>query len=85
MDAPRIKNPFCVSVLADISTPVFAAKTPEEAKQLIIETVSMTNIKSKDTLLKNLDKIQTLPGIHKYFCNALLRFEGLSTNPYIQV
>lgn len=72
------------SILEDISTPVFQAKTLQEAQTLITDYVNTRQIDKddKESILSSTSECKTLAKLQSYICNSLLRFEGLSVNSY---
>lgn len=70
------------STLAQISTQVFAAKTADEAKQVIISHLENTNVKDKVKMIADVSGLKNLTKVWTYFTNSLLRFESLSVNSY---
>lgn len=70
------------STLATIANQVFTAKTAAEAKQLIVDHLSATNVKDKQKMLYDVSQLNNLTRLQTYVANSLLRFEGLSVNSY---
>lgn len=70
-----------VSHFRDIANAVFTCKDFEEAKQLIKDLVNEVKIKPQDkqTIIRNVDTIETLPALQKYMANSMLKFEGMGT------
>jgi hypothetical protein len=72
------------SVLDRISDDVFKAKSVSEAKTLFIDYINSTKIKDTDKskMVSEVDNIKSLTKFQTYFCNALLKFEGLGINKF---
>jgi len=67
------------STLASIASLVWEAKTADQARQILIEHLAGTKVKDKDKMINDVQALNSLPAIHRYTANALLKFEGLST------
>jgi hypothetical protein len=67
------------STLASIASLVWEAKTADQARQILIEHLAGTKVKDKDKMISDVQALDSLPAIHRYTANALLKFEGLST------
>ena len=72
------------STLANITEQVYSAKTAEEAKTAMINYLETTNVRDKKKMIFDVSQLKNLTRIQFYFTNALLRFEGLSTNAYVK-
>lgn len=70
------------STLVIIATDVYKCKTATEAKELVIGHLLTTRVKDRDRMITEVARMNNLNEIWKYVSNALLRFEGLSTNSY---
>tara|TARA_R110000868_G_scaffold147485_1_gene368984 strand:+ start:1617 stop:1853 length:237 start_codon:yes stop_codon:yes gene_type:complete len=70
------------STLATITTDVYAAKTAQEAKTIMINYLETTNVKDKKKMIWDVSQLNNLTRVLTYFTNSLLRFEGLSVNTY---
>jgi len=70
------------STLAQITEQVYQAKTADEAKQAIINHLNTTRVKDKEKMIRQVNELKYLAKVQQYFTNALLRWEGLSTNSY---
>ena len=68
------------STLEKIAEQVFTATDFWSARTIFIDYVSGTNVKDKDKMISEVEKMKTLVQIQKYTANALLKFEGLSTS-----
>lgn len=70
------------SVLNEICTQVWAAKTAEVAKQFVITCLESADIDEgkKQQMLNELKTLTNLIKIQQYIANALLKYEGLGTN-----
>lgn len=67
---------YNVSTLESIVHQAWAESSLEKAKTLVREHVMNTQIKSKDTILQNLEVISTKRILDQYLANSLLAFEG---------
>jgi hypothetical protein len=72
------------STLATIATQVYKCKTATEAKELVVGHLLTTQVKDRDKMITEVARMNNLNQIWKYLSNALLRFEGLSTNTYLE-
>jgi len=70
------------STLATITAEVYAAKTAQEAKALVINYLETTNVKDKKKMIWDVSQLNNLTRVWTYFTNSLLRFEGMSVNSY---
>jgi len=66
-----------LSTLNEIATEVFTAKDWKTAQTLFIEHVGKTNVKDKDKMVNEVNKMTNLSAIQRYTANALLKYEGL--------
>jgi len=66
-----------LSTLNEIANEVFVAKDWKTAQNLFIEHVSKTNVKDKDKMIDEVNKMTNLAAIQHYTANALLKYEGL--------
>lgn len=67
------------STLASIASLVWEAETAQQAKDTLTEHLRSTNVKDRDKMIQDIEKLKTLEQVHRYTANALLKFEGLST------
>lgn len=67
---------YNVSTLENIVHQAWAETNLEKAKGIVSEHVMNTQIKSKDTILQNLEGIRTKSKLDTYLANSLLAFEG---------
>lgn len=70
------------SVLEEISTEVFSAKTLPLAQEVVKAHLGRHSINDSDkrAILQNVESCKNLLALQKYLCNSLLKFEGLSVN-----
>jgi hypothetical protein len=66
------------SVLEKIATQVWGESNLENAKRIVIDYISNTNIKSKETIITNVNTITSKKRLDFYVANSLLKFEKLS-------
>mgnify|MGYP003340917573 CR=1 FL=1 len=67
------------STLASIASLVWEAKSADQARQILTEHLSGTNVKDREKMLDDVQKLRSLESIHRYVANSLLKYEGLST------
>ena len=67
------------STLASIASLVWEAETAEQAREILTGHLAGTNVKDKDKMIDDVQKLKTLEAIHRYTANSLLKYEGLST------
>lgn len=65
------------SVLTKVAPEVFATTDALEAKQIVTDLIEHSRVKAKEKMLADLTSLATLYQVQRYFCNALLKFEGL--------
>lgn len=67
-----------VSVLNRVVQQVFNANTIEEARNLIQKCLESSKINEEDkqTMLDEIEQLDTLDKIHQYISNAILAYEG---------
>ena len=67
------------SVLNEIITEIYSARTVKEAKELFTKFVDATKIKDTDKkkMLLEVEKMTTLRQIQMYTTNAMFKYEGL--------
>ena len=68
------------STLASIASLVWEAEDAEQAREIITSHLAGTNVKDKDKMINDVQRLETLEQIHRYLANALLKYEGLGTN-----
>jgi|LauGreDrversion4_2_1035121.scaffolds.fasta_scaffold23652_8 hypothetical protein len=68
------------STLASIASQVWTAATPEQARQILVDHISGTQVKDKVKMINDIQGLKTLVALQRYTANALLKFEGLSSN-----
>jgi hypothetical protein len=76
------KCKYVTSVLGEIAPQVFQITDADIAKAFIKEFITKRNIElgDKNTILSNINKCKNITAVHKYVCNSLLMYEGLSLN-----
>lgn len=67
------------SKLAEITNTIFSATDFLSAKNLLLEFIEGTQIKSKNKMVFDIKNLKTLYQVQRYTANALLKFEGLGT------
>ena len=67
------------STLASIASLVWEAETAEQAREILTGHLAGTNVKDRDKMIDDVQKLKTLEAIHRYTANSLLKYEGLST------
>lgn len=67
------------STLASVATLVWEAKTAQQAKDTLIEHLRSTQVKDRDKMIDDVQKLSTLQQVQRYTANSLLKYEGLST------
>jgi len=67
-----------VSVLNRVVQKVFNANTVDEARSLIQKCLESSKINEEDkqTMLDEIEQLDTLDKIHQYVANAILAYEG---------
>ncbi len=65
------------STLTNITEQVWAAKGANDAKNIIISYLDTTNVKDKKKMILDVESLNTLTAVQRYFANALLAFEGM--------
>ncbi len=73
------------SVFEQIASNVFQMKNVEQAKQYITEFVNSKEIKDTDKqlIVNNVSNCRNILQIQRYICNALLKYEGMSVNKFV--
>tara|TARA_R110001606_G_scaffold398035_1_gene576127 strand:- start:2417 stop:2644 length:228 start_codon:yes stop_codon:yes gene_type:complete len=68
------------SILEDIAPQVFRVTNIKVGKELVMKHVNERAIKGmdKDIMLRNVSQIKTTEALHRYICNSLLKYEGMS-------
>lgn len=67
------------STLASIASLVWEAETAEQAREILTGHLADTDVKDRDKMIDDIQKLKTLEAIHRYTANSLLKYEGLST------
>lgn len=72
------------SIFEQISQQVFNMNNVNDIKAYVIEFVNNKQIEDRDkqSIIKNINECKNVAAIHRYICNSLLKFEGLSVNSY---
>lgn len=65
------------SVLASIASLVWEAEDVDQAREIVTEHLAGTNVKDRDKMIDDVQKLKTLEQIHRYIANSLLKYEGL--------
>ena len=68
------------STLASIASLVWEAENAQQAKETLTEHLQSVNVKDRDKMIQDIQKLRTLEAIHRYTANALLKYEGLGTD-----
>lgn len=66
------------STLASIASLVWEAQDVHQAKAILTEHLHSTNVKDRDKMIDDVQKLTTLYQVHRYTANSLLKYEGLS-------
>lgn len=69
------------STLAAIASLVWEASDANSAKEILTEHLYSTNVKDRDKMIEDIQKLKTLEQVHRYTANSLLKYEGLSSKP----
>mgnify|MGYP006326467445 CR=1 FL=1 len=72
------------SIFEQISQQVFNMNNVNDIKAYVIEFVNNKQIEDRDkqSIIKNINECKNVAATHRYICNSLLKFEGLSVNSY---
>ena len=70
------------SIFEQIAQPIFKINDVVKAKQFVAEFVVEKNINDKDKqlILNNIQNCKNITAVHRYICNSLLKYEGMSVN-----
>lgn len=70
------------SALEKISQEVFQVKSLQEGQSIMKNFLNESKIKDSDkqSMIRNVEACKNLPALQRFLCNALLKFEGMSTN-----
>lgn len=70
------------SVFEQIASEVFVMRDVNKAKSHIIGFIENKGIKDTDKkgIINNVSKLNNINAVHRYICNSLLQYEGMSTN-----
>ena len=68
------------SVLEQISTEVFGMRDVNQARTFIVDFLNSKSIKDEDKklIIRNIEGFKNINQIHRYLCNSLLKYEGMS-------
>jgi len=68
------------SIFEQIAEKVFTMNNTNEIKTFVTEFVEGKNINTvdKNTILENINKCKNVTALHRYICNSLLQYEGMS-------
>jgi hypothetical protein len=68
------------SVFEQIAEKVFVMGNINEMKSFVKSFVEGKNINNidKNIILNNIDKCKNVQAVHRYICNSLLKYEGMS-------
>lgn len=68
------------SIFEQIAEKVFTMNNTNEIKTFVIEFVESKDINTvdKNTILENVSKCKNVTALHRYICNSLLQYEGMS-------
>ena len=67
------------STLASIASLVWEAQDVDQAKEILVNHLSSTNVKDRDKMIDDIQILKTLEQVHRYTANSLLKYEGLGT------
>ena len=67
------------STLASIAPLVWEAKSAGQAKEILLNYLSESNVKDRDKMIQDIQQLTSLQDVHRYTANSLLKYEGLST------
>lgn len=72
------------SIFEQISQDVFKMNNINDIKTYVVNFVNTKQIEDRDKqgIIKNINECRNVMAAHRYICNALLKFEGLSVNDY---
>jgi len=72
------------SIFEQISQKVFSMNNANDIKTYVTEFVNSKQIEDRDKqgIIKNINECKNVVAMHRYICNSLLKFEGLSVNRY---
>jgi hypothetical protein len=68
------------SKLEEVIAQAWTEPSLEKAKALVVDCISNSRIKSKDSILYTLSTIKSKYKLDYYLANSLLKFEGMSLN-----
>ena len=68
------------SIFEQIAEKVFTMNNTNEIKTFVTEFVEGKNINTvdKNTIIENVSKCKNVTALHRYICNSLLQYEGMS-------
>ena len=70
------------SIFEQISTEVFQMSNLDEMKRFTVNFVNDKKIKDEDKqrILVSIKELKSVNAFHRYICNSLLKYEGMSLN-----
>lgn len=68
------------STLEKIVEHVFVEVDFTKAKNIAVKHLEETTVKDKDRMIKEINNARNINALHRYLCNALLKYEGLGIN-----
>jgi phage FluMu gp28-like protein len=68
------------SIFEQIAEKVFTMNNTNEIKTFVTEFVEGKDINTvdKNTIIENVSKCKNVTALHRYICNSLLQYEGMS-------
>lgn len=79
-----VNKVFVKSILQEITTVVFTMNNIGDIQVYVVNFVNERKIDDVDKkgIIQNINACKSVLAAHRYLCNALLKFEGLSVNGY---
>lgn len=68
------------STLEKIVSEVFVEADFTTAKNIAVDHLKTTNVKDKNKMIYEINNARNMQALHRYLCNALLKYEGLGIN-----
>lgn len=68
------------STLALVAPFVWQAREAGTAKDILIKHLLGTQVKDRDKMIQDIERLRTLEQVQRYTANALLKYEGLGTS-----
>lgn len=72
--------PIQQSTLASLTPMIWEIKDLETARNFLLDHLMNTNVKDRDKMIVDIKEIKSLPSLHRYTANALLKYEGLGVS-----